>query len=91
VVGLLAWQLSGQGPAAATGRTEVYGDSYGGPVIDQWLQLLTEVPAAATATHRVQRLLNGWSADAESPSCRQSWAVAGPWDGAAGRAVAAVA
>jgi hypothetical protein len=62
-VGLLTWQLSGQRPAAATGRTEIYGDSYGGPVIDQWRQTLTEVPAAATATRRVQRLLNGWSAD----------------------------
>lgn len=61
-VGLLTWQLSGQRPAAATGRTEVYGDSYGGPVIDQWRQTLTEAPAAATATRRVQRLLNGWSA-----------------------------
>jgi hypothetical protein len=57
-VGLLTWQLSGQRPAAATGRTEIYGDSYGGPVIDQWRQTLTEVPAAATATRRVQRLLN---------------------------------
>jgi hypothetical protein len=62
-VGLLTWQLSGQRPAAATGRTEIYGDSYGGPVTDQWRQTLTEVPAAATSTRRVQRLLNGWSAD----------------------------
>lgn len=49
-VGLLTWQLRNQRPSAATGRTEMYGDSYGGPVIDQWRQTLTEAPAAAKAT-----------------------------------------
>ena len=36
-----------QRPSAATGRTEIYGDSYGRPFIDQWRQTLTEAPAAA--------------------------------------------
>jgi hypothetical protein len=62
-VRLLTWQLRNRRPSAATGRTEIYGDSYGGPVIDQWRQTLTEAPAAAKATQRVRRLLDGWSAD----------------------------
>jgi hypothetical protein len=62
-VELLTWQLREQNRSAATGRTEIYGDSYGGPVIEQWRRTLTAVPAAASATRRVEQLLNGWSAD----------------------------
>ena len=62
-VSLLTRQLRDQRPAAATGRTEIYGDTYGGPVIDQWRQTLTEAPAEAMTTRRVRRLLDGWTTD----------------------------
>lgn len=62
-IGLLTQQLRRQQPATATGRTEVYGDTYSGPVIEQWRQTLTEVPAAELENRRVQRLLDGFSPD----------------------------
>jgi hypothetical protein len=43
-VRLLTRQLTEQRPGAATGRTEIYGDSFSGPVIDQWRQTLEPVP-----------------------------------------------
>ena len=57
---LLMWQLLLQRPAAATGRMEIYGDTYGGPVIDQWRQTLEPVPDMALKTRRVRRLLRSW-------------------------------
>jgi hypothetical protein len=62
-IGLLTQQLRRQRPATATGRTEVYGDTYSGPVIEQWRQTLSEVPVAELENRRVQRLLGSWSPD----------------------------
>jgi hypothetical protein len=61
--GLLTWQLLRQRPAAATGRIEIYGDSYGGPVVDQWRQTLEPVPDTVLKTRRVRRLLSTWDPD----------------------------
>ena len=66
-VKLLTWQLRDPRPGAATGRTEIYGDTYSGPVIEQWRQTLEPSPDMALKTRRVRRLMRGWDPeDAES-------------------------
>jgi hypothetical protein len=59
-VGLLTWQLRQNQPSAVTGRFEIYGDTYGGPVVDQWRQTLQSVDGTALSTRRVRRLLGTW-------------------------------
>lgn len=53
------WASSSQ-PSAVTGRIEIYGDTYGGPVADQWRQTLESVDGTALSTRRVRRLLRTW-------------------------------
>lgn len=60
-INLLTWQLRKNQPAAPTGRTEIYGDTYSGPVIDQWRQTLESVGETVLGTRRVRRLLATWN------------------------------
>jgi hypothetical protein len=60
---LLMWELLKQRPSAAAGRFEIYGDTYGGPVIEQWRQTLEQAPETVYSTRRLRRLLNGWRRD----------------------------
>lgn len=64
-VRLMAWQLHEQRPEIPPRPTEVYGDAFTGPVIDQWRQTLAPVPDLETArrTRRVRRLLGTWAPD----------------------------
>ena len=59
-VNLLTWQLRKDRPAALTGRVEIYGDTYGGPVIEQWRRTLEPADEAVLSTRRVRRLLRTW-------------------------------
>ena len=59
-VNLLTWQLRKDRPSALTGWIEIYGDTYEGPVIDQWRQTLEPVDGAVLSTRRVRRLLRTW-------------------------------
>jgi hypothetical protein len=56
-VNLLTWQLRQDRPSALTGRIEIYGDTYGGPVIDQWRQILQPAEKTVLSTRRVRRLI----------------------------------
>lgn len=56
-IGLLTWQLRQSHPSAATGRFEIYGATYGRPVIDQWHQTLQPVHRTVFSRRRVRRLL----------------------------------
>jgi hypothetical protein len=60
-IDLLTWQLRTNQPAAPTGRTEIYGDTYSGPVIDQWRQTLEPAGETVLGTRRVRRLLATWN------------------------------
>jgi hypothetical protein len=61
----MAWQLHEQRPEIPLHPAEAYGDTFAGPVIDQWRQTLAPVPEAETArqTRRVRRLLQTWAPD----------------------------
>jgi hypothetical protein len=59
-VKVLTWQLRKDQPSALTGRIEIYGDTYGGPVIDQWRQTLEPADETVLGTRRVRRLLRTW-------------------------------
>lgn len=59
-VNLLTWQLRKDRPSALTGRIEIYGDTYGGPVADQWRQTLEPADGTVLSTRRVRRLLGTW-------------------------------
>lgn len=56
-VNLLTWQLRKDRPSALTGKIAIYGDTYGGPVIDQWRQTLEPADDAVISTRRVRRLI----------------------------------
>ena len=59
-VNLLTWQLRKDRPSALTGRIEIYGDTYSGPVIDQWRQTLQPADGSVLSTRRLRRLLATW-------------------------------
>ncbi len=62
---VMAWQLHEQRPEIPLHPAEAYGDTFAGPVIDQWRQTLAPVPDPETArqTRRVRRLLRTWAPD----------------------------
>jgi hypothetical protein len=62
-VKLMTWQLQQHRPGTPTGRIEIYGDSYSGPVIEQWRQTLEPAADTARQTRRVRRLMRGWDPD----------------------------